>query len=570
MNSRTVAPVICPSTWTELLHSDSGPTTLGDSNGIGAILDVRSGVAKEACEVRDFFHLFRIANCCRSECEANHTWGTKFGSGFLDPAIALGTADDDAAPSPCPLEPITRNSSLKPPANGRVDISRNAALNRHCPECWLTLCHRGTSASCLERRAAMCYASAAKDIPAAADRADGRTKIVITSTSCKQNATMTYLAKPKFHHPGLAKNLLGYTHRDYEGKISTLCAGCGHDSITAAIIEACFELSIEPHRVAKISGIGCSSKTPDYFLGNSHGFNSVHGRMPSVLTGANLANRDLIYLGVSGDGDSASIGFGQFAHSIRRGVNMTYIVENNGVYGLTKGQFSATADRGSKSKKGVVNTDSAIDMVAMALQLGASLVARSFSGDKNQLVPIIKAAIEHQGAAFIDVISPCVAFNNHAGSTKSYDYVREHNEAVNRLDFMTGRDPIVVDYAPGAVQTVEQHDGTTLVLRKINADYDVHDRVAAMSFLQQHAAKGQVVTGVLYLDREAEDLHRHLNTTETPLNALSERELSPGSAVLDNINAGLRLSSIAGQRRPSDFEYRHVIQESSFAIIIGH
>jgi 2-oxoglutarate ferredoxin oxidoreductase subunit beta len=351
---------------------------------------------------------------------------------------------------------------------------------------------------------------------------------------------MTYLAKPKFHHPGLPKNALGYTHRDYEGKISTLCAGCGHDSITAAIIEACFELSIEPHRVAKISGIGCSSKTPDYFLGNSHGFNSVHGRMPSVLTGANLANRDLLYLGVSGDGDSASIGVGQFVHAIRRGVNMVYIVENNGVYGLTKGQFSATADRGSKSKKGAVNADSAIDMVAMALQLGASFVARSFSGDKTQLVPIIKAAIEHQGAAFIDVISPCVAFNNHAGSTKSFDYVREHNEAVNRLDFITGRAPITADYAPGTVQTVEQHDGTTLVLRKINADYDVHDRPAAMNFLQQHAAKGQVVTGVLYLDSEPEDLHRHLNTCATPLNALSEKELCPGSAALEKINAGLR------------------------------
>jgi 2-oxoglutarate ferredoxin oxidoreductase subunit beta len=351
---------------------------------------------------------------------------------------------------------------------------------------------------------------------------------------------MTYLAKPKFHHPGLPKNLLGYTHRDYEGKISTLCAGCGHDSITAAIIEACFELSIEPHRVAKISGIGCSSKTPDYFLGNSHGFNSVHGRMPSVLTGANLANRDLIYLGVSGDGDSASIGVGQFVHAIRRGVNMVYIVENNGVYGLTKGQFSATADRGSKSKKGVVNTDGTIDMVAMALQLGASFVARSFSGDKSQLVPIIKAAIEHEGAAFIDVISPCVAFNNHAGSTKSYDYVREHNEAVNRLDFIAGRDPIEVDYAPGAVQIVEQHDGTAVALRKINGDYNVHDRVAAMNFLHQHAAKGQVVTGVLYLDREAEDLHKHLNTTEVPLNALAEKDLCPGSAVLDKINAGLR------------------------------
>jgi 2-oxoglutarate ferredoxin oxidoreductase subunit beta len=351
---------------------------------------------------------------------------------------------------------------------------------------------------------------------------------------------MTYLAKPKFHHPGLPKNELGYTHRDYEGKISTLCAGCGHDSITASIIEACFELSIEPHRVAKISGIGCSSKTPDYFLGNSHGFNSVHGRMPSVLTGANLANRDLIYLGVSGDGDSASIGVGQFVHAIRRGVNMVYIVENNGVYGLTKGQFSATADRGSKSKKGVVNTDSAIDMVAMALQLGATFVARSFSGDKTQLVPIIKAAIEHQGAAFIDVISPCVAFNNHAGSTKSFDYVREHNEAVNRLDFITGRAPITVDYAPGTVQTVEQHDGTTLVLRKLNADYDVHDRLAAMNFLQQHTAKGQVVTGVLFIADEPQDLHAHLNTTDAPLNTLGEHELCPGSAALEKINAGLR------------------------------
>jgi 2-oxoglutarate ferredoxin oxidoreductase subunit beta len=255
---------------------------------------------------------------------------------------------------------------------------------------------------------------------------------------------MTYLAKPKFHHPGLPRNELGYTHRDYEGTVSTLCAGCGHDSITASIIQACFELSIEPHRVAKISGIGCSSKTPTYFLGNSHGFNSVHGRMPSVLTGANLANRDLIYLGVSGDGDSASIGFGQFAHAVRRGVNMAYIVENNGVYGLTKGQFSATADRGSKSKRGVINTDNSIDLVAMALQLGAGFVARSFSGDKQQLVPIIKAAIQHKGASFIDVISPCVAFNNHAGSTKSFDFVREHNEAVNKLDFISSRMPIEV------------------------------------------------------------------------------------------------------------------------------
>src|SRR5213595_2112523 len=270
---------------------------------------------------------------------------------------------------------------------------------------------------------------------------------------------MTYLAKPKIHHPDLPKNALGFTHRDYEGTVSTLCAGCGHDSISAAIIQAFFELDIAPHRVAKLSGIGCSSKTPTYFLGNSHGLNSVHGRMPSVLTGANLANRDLIYLGVSGDGDSASIGLGQFAHCIRRGVDMVYIVENNGVYGLTKGQFSATADKGSKAKRGAVNTDSPIDLVAMALQLGASYVARSFSGDKTQLVPLIKAAIQHKGAAFIDVVSPCVAFNNHPGSTKSFDYVRQHNEAVNQLDVITVHKEITTRYEPGAVQEVRQHDG---------------------------------------------------------------------------------------------------------------
>src|SRR5246127_1403410 len=295
---------------------------------------------------------------------------------------------------------------------------------------------------------------------------------------------MTYITKPKLHHPQLPTNELGFTHRDYEGSISTLCAGCGHDSISAAIIQACFELNLPPHRVAKLSGIGCSSKTPTYFLGSSHGFNSVHGRMPSVLTGANLANRDLIYLGVSGDGDTASIGLGQFAHALRRGVNMVYIVENNGVYGLTKGQFSATADRGSKSKRGAINNDSSIDLVAMALQLGATFVARSFSGDKKQLVPLIKGAIEHQGAAFIDVISPCVAFNNHVGSTKSFDYVREHNEAVNRLDVITGRATIHLDKAPGTVHVVEQHDGSRLVLRKLNADYDPADRLAAMNFLQ--------------------------------------------------------------------------------------
>ena len=351
---------------------------------------------------------------------------------------------------------------------------------------------------------------------------------------------MTYIAKPKFHHPALPKNALGYTHRDYEGSVSTLCAGCGHDSISSAIIEACFELDIEPHRVAKLSGIGCSSKTPDYFLGNSHGFNSVHGRMPSVLTGANLANRELIYLGVSGDGDSASIGIGQFAHVMRRGVNMVYIVENNGVYGLTKGQFSATADRGSKSKRGFINTDNSIDLAALALQLGASFVARSFSGDKHQLVPIIEAAIAHKGAAFIDVISPCVAFNNHAGSTKSFDFVREHNEAVNRLDFISSRMPIEVKYEPGTVEVVEQHDGSKIALRKLSADYELHDRTAALGFLQHHAAKGQIVTGLLYMEKDSEDLHSHLHTVDAPLNSLGEKELCPGQAALDQFNASLR------------------------------
>ncbi|HET9034026.1 MAG TPA: 2-oxoacid:ferredoxin oxidoreductase subunit beta, partial [Dokdonella sp.] len=290
---------------------------------------------------------------------------------------------------------------------------------------------------------------------------------------------MTYITKPTLRHPTLPKNALCHTRRDYEGKISTLCAGCGHDSISAAIIQACWELNVEPHRVAKLSGIGCSSKTPDYFLGQSHGFNTVHGRMPSVLTGANLANRELLYLGVSGDGDSASIGMGQFVHAMRRGVNMVYIVENNGVYGLTKGQFSATADEGSMSKKGVKNTDSPIDLIGLALQLGATYVARSFSGDKKQLVPLIKGAILHQGAAFLDVISPCVAFNNHAGSTKSYEYVREHNDAVNRMDVIPTREEIVVDFEPGQTISVEQHDGSVLRLHKVDPDYDPCDRIAA-------------------------------------------------------------------------------------------
>ena len=351
---------------------------------------------------------------------------------------------------------------------------------------------------------------------------------------------MTFIAKPRLHHPTLHTNKVGYTRRDYEGRISTLCAGCGHDSISAAIIQACWELDIEPHRVAKLSGIGCSSKTPDYFLGASHGFNTVHGRMPSVLTGANLANRDLLYLGVSGDGDSASIGLGQFANAMRRGVRMAYIVENNGVYGLTKGQFSATADRGSKSKKGVINSDSPVDLVGIALQLGATYVARSFSGDKAQLVPLIKGAMMHGGAAFIDVISPCVTFNNHGGSTKSYDYVRQHNEAVSRIDFMTPGSEISAEYAPGEVAEVTQHDGSVLRLRKLHADYNPSDRYAAMSYMQQHAARGEIVTGLLYLDALATDLHLALNTSESPLATLGPTQLCPGAATLAKINASLR------------------------------
>ena len=351
---------------------------------------------------------------------------------------------------------------------------------------------------------------------------------------------MTYITKPRLHHPSLQTNKVGYTRRDYEGRISTLCAGCGHDSISAAIVQACWELDIEPHRVAKLSGIGCSSKTPDYFLGASHGFNTVHGRMPSVVTGANLANRELLYLGVSGDGDSASIGLGQFANAMRRGLRMAYIVENNGVYGLTKGQFSATADRGSKSKKGVINSDSPIDLVGIALQLGATYVARSFSGDKEQLVPLIKGAMAHGGAAFIDVISPCVTFNNHSGSTKSFDYVRQHNEAVNRIDFMTPGQEITGRYGPGETLQVPQHDGTMMNLRKLHSDYDPTDRWAAMGYMQQHAARGEVVTGLLYIDTLAADLHTALNTCAEPLNSLDHGKLCPGAVTLAGINASLR------------------------------
>ena len=318
---------------------------------------------------------------------------------------------------------------------------------------------------------------------------------------------MTFVAKPKVHHPKLPVNEIGLTRRDYEGSVSTLCAGCGHDSVSAAIVQACAELSLPPHRFAKVSGIGCSSKTPSYFLNKSHGFNSVHGRMPSVMTGSNLANRDLIGVGVSGDGDSASIGFGQFAHIVRRRINMLYLVDNNGTYGLTKGQFSATNDKGSTSKKGVPNLYEPIDLVSSALQIGASFVARSFSGDKKQLVPLIKAALMHKGMAFIDVISPCVAFNNHSGSTKSYEFVRDHIHNVMDADLIMAHKEVTADYAEGSREDVAMPDGSTLQLYKVDADYDPYDRVGALNYVQRMQEKGEVVTGLLYVDPNAVECH---------------------------------------------------------------
>ncbi len=349
---------------------------------------------------------------------------------------------------------------------------------------------------------------------------------------------MTYI-KPNFRHPNLPVNDLGYRKSDYEGSISTLCAGCGHDSISTAIIDACFESCIEPHRIAKLSGIGCSSKTPTYFLGKSHGFNSVHGRMPSVATGANLANRELTYIGVSGDGDSASIGMGQFVHVVRRNLNMLYIVENNGCYGLTKGQDSATADVGSVSKSGNTNAFEPIDLVSTALQMGATFVGRSFSGDKDQLEPLIKAALAHKGFALIDVISPCVTFNNHEGSTKNYRRTREDVEAMP-LDFVPMREEIKATYSEGTTKEVCMHDGSVIHLHKANVDFDVHDRVGALSAIQRCKEQGRILTGLLYMDPDSEDFHVALDTVNKPLSRLSEKELCPGSKVLDSINDGLR------------------------------
>jgi 2-oxoglutarate ferredoxin oxidoreductase subunit beta len=351
---------------------------------------------------------------------------------------------------------------------------------------------------------------------------------------------MTFIAKPKVHHPSLPKNELGLTRRDYEGALSTLCAGCGHDSVTAAIVEACWGISVEPKNVVKLSGIGCSSKTTAYFVNGGHGFNSVHGRMPSIAMGANAANRTLHYIGVSGDGDSLSIGLGQFCHAIRRNVNMLYLIENNGVYGLTKGQFSASADVGSKAKKGDVNQQPPIDPVLLAMTLGASFVARSFSGDKEQLVPLVQAGMSHSGFAVIDVLSPCVTFNDHEGSTKSYAYTREHYEPVVNADFVPMQREIKASYAEGETLPIVLHDGSRIVLKKLDKSYDPADATKAYAYVQEHLQRKEYLTGLLHYRSDDGDFHALNHTPPTALNQLPFAKLVPGAKALDKLMARYR------------------------------
>jgi len=346
---------------------------------------------------------------------------------------------------------------------------------------------------------------------------------------------MSYISKPKIAHPDMPRNTLGLTARDYEGTVSTLCAGCGHDSVTAAIVQAVFELNIEPHMLAKMSGIGCSSKTPAYFVSQSHGFNSVHGRMPSVTTGANAANRSLTYIGVSGDGDSLSIGAGQFVHAIRRNLNMCYIIENNGVYGLTKGQFSASADIGTKPKKGLPNQQEPIDPVSTALSLGATYIARSFSGDKEQLVPLIQGALKHDGFSLVDVISPCVTFNDHEGSTKSYAHTRENYHNLMDADYIAPLEEIKTAYEEGSAMPIELHDGSKIVLRKIANDYDPTSRSAAFKYLREHFNAGEITTGLLYFDDSRKEMHDLMGNIDTPLAQYPLDKLIPGKDELKKI-----------------------------------
>jgi 2-oxoglutarate ferredoxin oxidoreductase subunit beta len=347
------------------------------------------------------------------------------------------------------------------------------------------------------------------------------------------------ITKPVVTHPSLQRNQLGLTIRDYEGSMSTLCAGCGHDSITTAIVRALWEMSTPPHMLAKMSGIGCSSKTPAYFVNGAHGFNSAHGRMPPIATGASAANRDLTYIGISGDGDSLSIGLGHLCHAIRRNVRMVYIIENNGVYGLTKGQFSASADVGSKSKRGEPNQLAPIDPVMLALSLGATFVARSFSGDKEQLVPILKAAMTHRGFALVDVISPCVTFNDHSGSTKSYRYTRDHEIKATETDFVPFADPIVASIAANGITSVTLHDGSIVQFKSLPQNYDPTDRKGVVDFLQRQN-KGEIVTGLLFLDDKTGDLHEQNQTAAYPLYNLPYTELCPGSAELRRIQEEFR------------------------------
>ncbi|MDQ6692158.1 MAG: 2-oxoacid:ferredoxin oxidoreductase subunit beta [Candidatus Dormibacteraeota bacterium] len=321
-------------------------------------------------------------------------------------------------------------------------------------------------------------------------------------------------------------NHIGLARDAYKGAATTLCAGCGHNSITNHLIKAMYELGVAPAQLAKMSGIGCSSKTPAYFVESAHGFNGVHGRMPSLTTGAKLANRSLVVLGVSGDGDTASIGLGQYAHLIRRNVDCTYIIEDNGTYGLTKGQFSATADIGSVQKRGAVNTYEPIDLCTMAISLGGTFVARSFSGDGKQLVPLLKAAIAHRGVAVLDIISPCVTFNDHEGSTKSYEWVKDHDEAIQDPSFIPYYEEVRVDYEPGTTTDVLLHDGSHLVLRKLaEHDHDPTDRLAALQLIEEGRRGGQLVTGLLYVQPAAEDFSTRERLPERPLRDLAEDEL---------------------------------------------
>jgi 2-oxoglutarate ferredoxin oxidoreductase subunit beta len=348
---------------------------------------------------------------------------------------------------------------------------------------------------------------------------------------------MTSIAKPPIAHPALERNALGLTRRDYEGAMSTLCAGCGHDSVTAAIVQAFFELDVAPREVAKLSGIGCSSKTPAYFLKQAHGINSVHGRMPAVATGAAAANRQLVLIGISGDGDSLSIGLGQLCHAIRRNVRMLYVMENNGVYGLTKGQFSASADLGSRAKRGDANRMQPIDPVLLALTLGATFVARGFSGDKEQLVPLLKAGLAHRGFALVDVISPCVTFNDHEGSTKSYLASRRRRNDVAPVDFVPMGREITASYPEGGASTVTLHDGSRVRFRKVGAEYDSADRQAAYDAVSRLAVRGEVATGLLYLEPETADMHALNATVAAPLATLPHEALCPGAAALDALMA---------------------------------